>query len=75
MASWLTREPPQPTDPPLKLRALRDAELYSAARRPLPECCPGTRTTIVEEILQWAKGEAEEGDELLWVYGPAGAGK
>lgn len=44
-------------------------------RRPFPECYPGTRTTIIEEIRQWATGEDTESTELLWVYGPAGAGK
>lgn len=53
----------------------RDAGLYSEARHPLPECYPGTRTTLIEEILQWTRGESSEGGELLWVYGSVGAGK
>lgn len=62
-------------DLPLERRAIRDAELYSAARHPLPECYPGTRTSFIKEIIEWTAGEIEEGGNLLWVYGPAGAGK
>lgn len=60
-------------DSTLREFAIQGAQLYSAERHPAPECYAGTRTTIIDEILQWSRGELEE--ELLWVYGPAGAGK
>jgi hypothetical protein len=38
-------------------------------------CTPGTRTRILEEITQWAKGGAPDSPDLYWLFGPAGSGK
>ena len=46
-------------------------ELYDA-----PKCHPDTRLAVLDEIMQWV-GESESArDEfILWLFGPAGAGK
>ena len=46
-------------------------ELYDA-----PKCHPHTRLAVLDEIMQWV-GESESAREdfVLWLFGPAGAGK
>jgi len=39
-----------------------------------PKCHPRTREAILEKILDWVKDE-DKVDLILWLYGPAGAGK
>ena len=42
-----------------------------------PKCHPHTRTAVIQKIMDWVSGFWEEGLEadILWFYGPAGAGK
>ncbi|KZP27163.1 hypothetical protein FIBSPDRAFT_886754 [Athelia psychrophila] len=41
-----------------------------------PCCLPGTRRDVVDEILGWASNPSHgDGDNVLWLYGPAGTGK
>jgi len=46
----------------------------SQERDPAPRCHPGTRTEILEQIDEWADAGAD-GTGILWLHGPAGAGK
>ncbi|KAG6907263.1 hypothetical protein DXG01_009637 [Tephrocybe rancida] len=64
------------------LKALLDATSPSAAfnsreRNPPPRCHPGTRQVKLNEITTWVDQGPGEGDaeRVLWVHGPAGAGK
>ena len=46
----------------------------SRERDPAPRCLPGTRMAVLEKIETWAKA-GSKGKSILWVHGPAGAGK
>ncbi|KDR84612.1 hypothetical protein GALMADRAFT_719218 [Galerina marginata CBS 339.88] len=46
----------------------------SAERYPPGKCHPGTREEVLRLILEWINDPAPEAD-VLWLYGPAGAGK
>ena len=46
----------------------------SRERAPVPRCLPGTRKTVLEKIETWVEA-GSEGDSILWLHGPAGAGK
>jgi len=50
---------------------------YNAAERfDPPKCYPNTREAILAKIEAWVKERPENGECLvLWMYGPAGAGK
>jgi len=50
------------------------AAYNSQERDPAPRCLPGTRTEVLEEIETWVKA-GSEGKSILWLHGPAGAGK
>lgn len=52
--------------------ACPDAFHESDARHPPPKCHPGTRVNILEEIFDWLNNSDEK---ILWMSGPAGAGK
>ncbi|KAJ7074587.1 hypothetical protein C8F01DRAFT_1101041, partial [Mycena amicta] len=52
-----------------------DAFHNSEQRFPPPKCHPQTRVAVQEAIQSWAMSDSEEGPSVLWVYGPAGAGK
>ncbi|KAJ7858206.1 hypothetical protein B0H13DRAFT_2076305 [Mycena leptocephala] len=45
----------------------------SAARFPQPKCHPETREEILEELFQWCS--TCDAPNILWLHGPAGAGK
>jgi hypothetical protein len=48
----------------------------SAERFDPPKCYPKTREAILAKIEAWVKERPENGGRLvLWMYGPAGAGK
>ncbi|KAF8199717.1 hypothetical protein BJ912DRAFT_662986 [Pholiota molesta] len=47
----------------------------AAERSDPPRCLPGTRTTIREEIMAWIKSPKAHLTFILWLSGPAGAGK
>uniref|UniRef100_A0A8H7XNX1 Nephrocystin 3-like N-terminal domain-containing protein n=1 Tax=Psilocybe cubensis TaxID=181762 RepID=A0A8H7XNX1_PSICU len=41
-----------------------------------PKCHPNTRVAILDKIMEWVGGNLETLDGyVLWLYGPAGAGK
>ncbi len=46
----------------------------SAERYNPPRCHPQTRTAILREIMDWARNP-QNLRLLMWIYGPAGAGK
>ena len=39
-----------------------------------PKCHPNTRTAVLKDILSWAEDGTSE-TQVLWLHGPAGAGK
>ncbi|RDB16276.1 hypothetical protein Hypma_003061 [Hypsizygus marmoreus] len=52
------------------------ASYNSQERYPFPTCHPGTRTTVLNDIWQWINdGSTTRDGSILWLYGPAGAGK
>jgi hypothetical protein len=40
-----------------------------------PKCHPKTRLAVLSEIMKWVKWEGDLNSFIMWVYGPAGAGK
>jgi hypothetical protein len=40
-----------------------------------PKCHPKTRLAVLSEIMRWIKWEGDLDSFILWLYGPAGAGK
>jgi len=40
-----------------------------------PKCHPKTRIAVLEKIMKWIKWEEDLDAFIMWVYGPAGAGK
>ena len=40
-----------------------------------PKCHPNTRIAVLEKIMKWIKWEEDLEAFIMWVYGPAGAGK
>jgi hypothetical protein len=50
---------------------------YDSDNRPdPPKCHPNTRVAVIDRITDWATGTIEYTDAfMLWLYGPAGAGK
>ena len=46
----------------------------SDARYPPHKCHPATRKAVLKRILQWI-GLSSPGNNVLWLHGPAGAGK
>ncbi|KJA20451.1 hypothetical protein HYPSUDRAFT_142186, partial [Hypholoma sublateritium FD-334 SS-4] len=64
---------------PLALKKLFDhiapsAFHNSADRHDPPKCHPRTREAILRKILDWAR-DPHNLQLLMWIYGPAGAGK
>ncbi|PPQ81161.1 hypothetical protein CVT25_015188 [Psilocybe cyanescens] len=51
-----------------------DAIYNSAERFPPAKCHPGTREKIISTILDWANDPTPR-EQVLWLNGPAGAGK
>lgn len=46
----------------------------SKDRAPAPNCHPGTRTKVIDMIMNWANG-GSSANKMLWLRGPAGGGK
>ncbi len=46
----------------------------SADRRDAPKCHPRTREAVIHDVLKWAWSSSSR-RLLMWIYGPAGAGK
>ncbi|PPQ86055.1 hypothetical protein CVT25_002236 [Psilocybe cyanescens] len=40
-----------------------------------PKCHPNTRTAVLQNLMDWFIGEFGWDNFVLWLYGPAGAGK
>lgn len=40
-----------------------------------PKCHPNTRVAIMDRLMDWINGKTFPDTPLLWLYGPAGAGK
>ena len=40
-----------------------------------PKCHPNTRLAVLSEIMKWIKWKGDLHSFIMWVYGPAGAGK
>ncbi|KJA19307.1 hypothetical protein HYPSUDRAFT_44369 [Hypholoma sublateritium FD-334 SS-4] len=47
----------------------------SGARYDAPKCHPNTRLAVLEHIMTWVFGSNDRNALILWLYGPAGAGK
>ena len=47
----------------------------SAERFDAPKCHPNTRVAVLNKIMKWIKREADLDTFIMWLYGPAGAGK
>jgi NACHT domain len=48
----------------------------SLERHPPPRCHPDTRKAVLTSIIRWIEApQAGQGNVILWLYGPAGAGK
>ncbi|KAJ7934932.1 hypothetical protein B0H13DRAFT_2227232 [Mycena leptocephala] len=58
----------------LRSAAASDAFHNSAQRFPQPKCHPETRTKMLKDILGWSSTSGHS-DSVLWLHGPAGAGK
>ncbi|KAJ7238950.1 hypothetical protein C8J57DRAFT_1373310 [Mycena rebaudengoi] len=54
--------------------AANDASHDAGERSPPPQCHPETRTDILAELRDWSL-EAGPTSRILWLHGPAGAGK
>jgi len=40
-----------------------------------PKCHPNTRVAVLNKIMKWIKREEDLDGFIMWLYGPAGAGK
>ncbi|KAJ7097684.1 hypothetical protein C8R44DRAFT_717374 [Mycena epipterygia] len=54
--------------------AANDAFHDSVERYPQPRCHPETRTWILDDLYTWSSKD-DRSSRVLWLYGPAGAGK
>ncbi|KAJ6482426.1 hypothetical protein C8R45DRAFT_302144 [Mycena sanguinolenta] len=54
--------------------AAGDAFHDSAERFPQPRCHPETRTKMLEDLWEWST-RTDFGSSVVWLHGPAGAGK
>ena len=57
-------------------KAVSSNAFYDSDDRPdPPKCHPKTRVAVVDKIIDWATGKIDTNAFILWLYGPAGAGK
>ena len=57
-------------------RATATAAFHNSKERfDPPKCHPNTRLAVLTEIMKWIKWEEGLDAFIMWVYGPAGAGK
>ncbi|KAJ3570592.1 hypothetical protein NP233_g4300 [Leucocoprinus birnbaumii] len=54
---------------------VRNAHLHTIARDPPPRCHEGTRTELREYLRKWLEDATHRSTLLIWLTGPAGAGK
>jgi hypothetical protein len=58
------------------MEAVSPNAFYDSDNRPdPPKCHPNTRVAVINKIVDWATGETDTDASILWLYGPAGAGK
>ncbi|PPQ92124.1 hypothetical protein CVT25_007955 [Psilocybe cyanescens] len=58
------------------IKASSPSAFYNAGNRfDAPKCHPNTRTAILDKIMEWVVGNLTLDEFVLWLYGPAGAGK
>ncbi|KAJ7705519.1 hypothetical protein B0H17DRAFT_670121 [Mycena rosella] len=56
-------------------RAIADDALHNSVDRyPQPKCYPETRTEMLDDLCDWASRD-DPASRVLWIHGPAGAGK
>ncbi|KAF8055362.1 hypothetical protein FPV67DRAFT_841505 [Lyophyllum atratum] len=53
------------------------AAFDSNERHPPPKCHPGTRVDLIKEVTNWidSRSDTDVSKKVLWLHGPAGAGK
>ena len=57
-------------------RATATAAFHNSEERfDAPKCHPNTRVAVLENIMKWIKREEDQDTFIMWLYGPAGAGK
>jgi len=57
-------------------RATATAAFHNSKERfDPPKCHPNTRLAVLTKIMRWIKWEGDLNTFIMWVYGPAGAGK
>ena len=57
-------------------RATATAAFHNSEERfDPPKCHPNTRLAVLTKIMEWIKWEEDLNSFIMWVYGPAGAGK
>ena len=58
------------------MQAVSPNAFHNSDNRPdPPKCHPNTRVAVINKIIDWAKGMIDMDTFILWLYGPAGAGK
>ena len=58
------------------MEAVSPNAFYDSDNRPdPPKCHPKTRVAVINKIIDWATGMIDTNAFILWLYGPAGAGK
>ncbi|KIM44198.1 hypothetical protein M413DRAFT_25649 [Hebeloma cylindrosporum] len=58
------------------MRAVSSNAFYDSDDRPdPPKCHENTRVAVINRIMDWATGKIDKDAFMLWLYGPAGAGK
>ena len=58
------------------MEAVSPNAFYDSDNRPdPPKCHPKTRVAVINKIIDWATGKIDTNAFILWLYGPAGAGK
>jgi len=58
------------------MEAVSPNAFYDSDNRPdPPKCHPNTRVAVINKIIDWANGMTDTNAFMLWLYGPAGAGK
>ena len=58
------------------MEAVSPNAFYDSDNRPdPPKCHPKTRVAVINKIIDWATGMTDTNAFVLWLYGPAGAGK
>ncbi|KAJ3509566.1 hypothetical protein NLJ89_g5154 [Agrocybe chaxingu] len=56
--------------------AVASSAFYDSGERfDPPKCHPNTRVAVIERITDWIAGKIDTDTLILWLYGPAGAGK